>query len=398
MGKRVLSVARWPVGGIRTYMLYNYPFLTAAGYRFTFVGPAGDGFRQLSEELRGWDGAEFVSAELRGKRCLLRPAVRALLKTKRFALVHAQGMTAAVDVVLAGFGLGVPLAATLHDVFRPGEFAGAKGKASLWVLDKLLSRLDLLLAVGEDARANYVRHLPSFAHVPDRLVALPNGIDTGRFTRVTVEPKEGLRAKLGLDPDVRLVGFLGRFMIEKGFLVLVDAVEQLVAAELTSPFHVVAVGSGDYENRSRREVARRQLDRWVSFTGFVPDVAPLLRQFDLVVVPSVSETCPLLPMEAMVAGIPVLGSNCIGLREVLRGSPSVMVPAGDAQSLCRALKEAIANPWTAAARAYAPTAADRFDVRRSALELMGLFDRLTSRPRTAFGFRAASLGIGTSVR
>ena len=38
--RRVLVVVRWPVGGIRTHVLYNYPGACGVGYRFTFVGPA----------------------------------------------------------------------------------------------------------------------------------------------------------------------------------------------------------------------------------------------------------------------------------------------------------------------------------------------------------------------
>jgi glycosyltransferase involved in cell wall biosynthesis len=89
-----------------------------------------------------------------------------------------------------------------------------------------------------------------------------------------------------------------------------------------------------------------------------------------------SEACGLLAMEAMCAGVPVLGSDCIGLREVLADTPSVMVPAADPKALAEALKAAIDTPCTQAARAFAPEARRRFDVRPRAGKLLALFDEL----------------------
>ena len=65
-------------------------------------------------------------------------------------------------------------------------------------------------------------------------------------------------------------------------------------------------------------------------------------------------------MEAMCLGIPVLGSNCIGLREVLRGSPSAQVAAGSPEALAEGIARAMKEPWTEEARRYVPDARKRF--------------------------------------
>src|SRR5262249_49579640 len=145
------------------------------------------------------------------------------------------------------------------------------------------------------------------------------------------------------------------------------------------PYHVVAFGSGDCEHRYRAAVARVGLAHRVSFRDFVPDVAPVLRQLDLLVMPSLWEAAGILAMEALCLGVPVLGSDCIGLREVLRGTPARLAPPGDADAWAAALRSAIAAPWSAAARAYVSTARVRFDVRGPARELELLFDRLCGR-------------------
>src|SRR5579884_471509 len=67
-GRRVLVVVRFPLGGIRTHVLYNYPTLAAHGYRFTFVAPADAALDTFAESLRDLEGAEFVGVPARGPR------------------------------------------------------------------------------------------------------------------------------------------------------------------------------------------------------------------------------------------------------------------------------------------------------------------------------------------
>jgi glycosyltransferase involved in cell wall biosynthesis len=372
----VLTVARWPVGGIRTYVLYNYPTLAAAGYRFTFVGPADASFRAFRTELCDWDGAEFVEAPLRGRRCKLRSTVRKLLRSGRYNLVHSHGLTAAAHVALANLGPGVPHVVTSHDVFLPRHAAGTLGRIKLWILGRLLRRASALVNVGDDARLNLLEHIPTLRSSSCRIVTIPNGIQVSRFTEPTKRYRTVLRDQLGIGTDVTVLGYLGRFMEQKGFLPLLDALDNLIATGVSSRFHLVAVGSEDYEREYRREVEQRGLTRCVSFIPFTADAGSILRQLDVLLVPSLWEACPLLPMEAMAVGIPVLGSNCIGLREVLRDTPSVMVPLGDSHAWAAALHQAIVAPWTAPAQAFASEARARFDVSRSAEQLLQLFDDL----------------------
>src|SRR5262249_8436211 len=100
---------------------------------------------------------------------------------------------------------------------------------------------------------------------------------------------------------------------------------------------------------------------------------------DLLVVPSLWEASSLLSMEAMAAGVPVLGTDCIGLREVLRDTPSRMVRTGDEEDLTRGLREALADPWTLEARDFAAEACDRFDNAHSARKLLTLYTEMARR-------------------
>jgi glycosyltransferase involved in cell wall biosynthesis len=123
-------------------------------------------------------------------------------------------------------------------------------------------------------------------------------------------------------------------------------------------------------------VERLGLGEYVTALDFTPDVRPVLAQLDLLVVPSLWEASSLIAMEAMTAGVPVLGTDCIGLREVLRATPARVVAAGDVNALAKGLLEGVNNPWREEAIAFAPTACERFDNTPSAHKLAAVFGNL----------------------
>jgi glycosyltransferase involved in cell wall biosynthesis len=381
MRPRVLVVARWPVGGIRTHLLSNYSALAEEGYRFTFVGPADDSLDSLRAGFGDIEGTAFIGAPVENRRCRLWPVVRGLLREGRFGLLHSHGVTAAVHAALANLGVGVPHIVTLHEPLRTNQFLGWIGRLKRWALARALGLADVILTVSDDARANVLEYFPALRGPADRVRTVPNGITLKGYYTTDVGPVNDLRDRLGLGTQPFLIGFLGRFMPEKGFPVLLDAVDRLTREETVPPFHLVGFGSGDFRREYQRAVVRRGLDRVVTLLDFVPDVRPVLRQLDLVVVPSLWEASSLVSMEAMSAGVPVLGSDCIGLREVLRDTPSRLVAANDSAALALGLRAALEEPWTEAARAFAAEARDRFDNRHSVRRLAALFEELAEEAR-----------------
>jgi glycosyltransferase involved in cell wall biosynthesis len=373
---RVLVVARWPVGGIRTHLRHNCPTIHKAGYRCTFVLPQDESFAAAKEALDGLSGTEFIGVPMKGRDCPLWKTVRPLLRSGRFALVHAHGMVAAAHCALAGLGQKTPFIATLHDPFREEHFRGLAGSLKRWLLGRALARTSLLITVTADMRANLFHYFPNLRRQAPSVVTLPNGIDASRYE--DPPPPMVLRDDLRLKDGVTLIGFLGRFMPQKGFVELVQAIGRLVRFGSTPPFHLVAFGSGDYRREYQRNAEKLGLSSCITFCDLLSDVVPVLQDLDLLVVPSLWEASSLVSMEAMAAGVPVLGTDCLGLREVLRDTPSRMVTAGDVSALECGLREALAAPWTQAARAFAPIARERFDNQRSARRLVQLYEQKRS--------------------
>lgn len=374
-GPRVLIVSRWPVGGIRTHLGYNVPALAEAGYRCTFVVPE-DTVDSLRSTLADVDGCEFVGVAGKSVDRRLWSVVREQLRQRSFALMHAHGMSAAAHASLANVLSGVPLIVTLHEPLRRSQFRGVTGQLKRWLLGRALARAAAVVTVSDDSRANLLRFFPNLRAGQERTYTICNGIDVRPYQKrqITNLPHKGIRHQLELDDDTTLIGYLGRFMPEKGFPMLVETVARLVRHGGVRPFHVVAFGSGDYRREYQHDIERRDLADHLTLCDFVPDVAPILRQLDLVVVPSLWEASSLVSMEAMSAGVPVLGSDCPGLREVLRDTPSRTFRAGVVAELETSLRAALADLWTTEARAFAASAQERFDNRRSAARLVELYD------------------------
>jgi glycosyltransferase involved in cell wall biosynthesis len=375
--KRALVVARWPVGGIRTHLKHNYEAVSQAGYYSTFLVPDDESWVPLQDALADVSGIAIAVPDC-GKRLCLAGMVRAFLQTEPFDLVHAHGLTAAAHTALATVRNPIPFVVTVHEPLRPGQFPGLAGAGKRWLLGRALARAAAIITVSHDARDNLLRFFPNLRRHAHRVHTIPNGIDTDRYAAPPEKATADLRDELDLD-DETLIGFLGRFMPEKGFSLLLEVIARLVRFGSTRPFHVVAFGSGDYRREYQRQIEQRGLADHVTLRDFVADVRPVLEQLDLVVVPSLWEASSLVSMEAMSAGVPVLGSDCPGLREVLRDTPSRTVTTGDVSALECALRAALAHPWHDEAVAFAPEARRRFDNRRSARRLVELYDALTAR-------------------
>jgi glycosyltransferase involved in cell wall biosynthesis len=87
------------------------------------------------------------------------------------------------------------------------------------------------------------------------------------------------------------------------------------------------------------------LDRYVVFNGYREDVPRLLHGFDSFCLASFSEGLPVCLLEAMAAGVPVIGSNVRGIREVISHMETgLLFPSNDVDALTHAFEILIDNP------------------------------------------------------
>lgn len=366
---KMLIVVRHPVGGIRTFMRYVYRRFDPRRYAFTLICPELPETHVLLKDLADL-GLRHVPTASRVKAGAFARTVAATLWRDRFDLVHSHGFTAGLCAAPAALLRGTPHLMTCHDVLGERQLAGWRGSLRRHALSAAIARMDGVHCVTRDARDNLLKRLaPGSGRWRTEPFVIPNGIETQRFLRAA---PRSLRAELGLPPDCFLIGFFGRFMSQKGFAYLVDAVARLEAERPTGR-RPVLLTFGAHDGFIREEqaaVRRRGLSDTIRFLPFEADIAATLKGLDVVAMPSLWEACGLVAMEAMVAGVPLVGTTCVGLREVLHDTPAATVPPADSDALFDALAREMTTPTTAAARRFVAQAAIRFDVqpRAAALE------------------------------
>lgn len=367
--RNVLVVARHPVGGIKTYFKYVYTNELFREFNFTLIVPRAD---DNSYFFSVFEGGEFQCIETDVTHAAFISSIIRALASGKYDLLHTHGFTAGLLSALPARMTRVPHIMTAHDVLLPWQFRGLKGRAKKAVIGGLFQLIDVLMAVGQDARQNLEANYPWLTG-SRKLAAVRNGIDVERFR---VGSKRDLKAELGLAPDTILFGFFGRFMSQKGFRYLVDAVELIKKKEPSLNLKVATFGWGGFIREEQQAIKERGLESSFYFMPHTDDMPAAIRGVDAVVMPSQWEACPLLPMEAMVAGVPVIGSDCIGLNEVLLDTPARIFKSGDVNTLVDALLDFTQNRdlFISTARTFVGEASARFDCQISAEGLMDLYE------------------------
>ncbi len=249
-----------------------------------------------------------------------------------------------------------------------------EGRIKQRTLERLFRRVDIIHTVTEDGRENLLEYLPSLDR--SRIHTILHGIDVAEFSRAPAQ--DFRRTTAGLDEHDFLIGFFGRFMAPKGFRYLVEAMDILInRRHLPRRPVVITFGDGGYSREEYATIKQRRLDDYFVKLPHTDDMPGAVKGVDLVAMPSLWEACGLLAMEALVAGTPIIGTSCVGLREVLAGSPARIIPPADAEALADAIELEMAAPRRQEFLAWAPQAITRFAPDRPAGELLDLYRLVT---------------------
>lgn len=372
---RVLVAARWPVGGIRSYLRYTYGLLSPDEIDIVIVGPKSDELDECGKLLAPFN-PRLYACESSSIKHMFRGYSRAL-RENRVDVVHSQGYSSAVAGALPVRARGLPHVVSIHDMFTDALRKKWSVRLGRIGLATALGMVDVIQATGAAVEANFREHMNLWPATRPRLVTLRNGIDLARFEG---QERRDLREELGLARDDFLIGFLGRFMAIKGFSVLVRSIAKLHSrSDLPGRPVVVAVGSGGFVREDKAAIEQQSLSEHFRFLPHTNDVGATLRGLDTVVVPSFSEASPLLPMEALCSGTPVIASAAAGLLDVLEDTPAKIFPIGDAEKLAEALRMSMMEPDKAKHEAFRREAMDRFDARRTAHAIRDLLFELAHR-------------------
>ena len=285
-------------------------------------GPFVDDLRAAGHPTEVIETGARPAAQLASARRL-----RSLLRRSGAAVVHANGIKAAVVAVLATRRSGIPVVWFKHDVSHDG-----------WLARAVAARCSAVVAASSAVTATFSDAQRKKVHVVDHQIPEPR-----------VDPDEARRRvldALAADEPVTVVALVGRLDPLKGHRELLELAPALLESVPTLRF--LFVGGDDpshreHAGRLRREVGERRLDHAVVFTGHRNDAAALIAGSDLLAVPSVTdrrglgaEAGPYVALEALALGTPVVGYAQGALPERL-GESGILVPMRDRPALAEAI-------------------------------------------------------------
>ena len=365
---KILLVARWPVGGIKTYFRYIYGTDVFRNAEITLLAPA-DGLR------------DFIATQLPAERITLIPvagdgksikvALKKALKENHFDVVHSHGFSTSFFVQQVMWLSKTPHLMTAHDVFLPNTFIGFAGFFKKIGMYWLLSTVTKVLSVSEDARNNIYEYFPSLSTA--QVKNITNGIDTSFFSKGVARD---FRGELNL-AGRPIIGFFGRFMAQKGFRQIIQAIEILEKEKFIDVMPVVLTfGWGGFIREDYALIETMGLSTHFRQMPFTDDVAAAIKGGDMVVMPSRWEACGLLAMEVLSAGTPLISSNCIGLRCVVENTPAKTIQPYSPEQLADAIAAELKNSSAAEFAAFQPEAVERFNLTRPAVELHNYYKKI----------------------
>ncbi len=249
--------------------------------------------------------------------------LRRLMQVEGVDIVHTHS---SIDAWLAGFAaksLRVPVVRSRHvsiPVKRRRNFVYNA------LCDRIISSGDAVRDVLIDAGVE-----------PDKIVAIPCGVDVERFHPAVAG--ERVRREFNLTGSV--VGTVAMFRHSKGHRVLLRAIPEVLKSEPGAVFLWVGDGVGRAE--LQREIADMGLQSMVRLLGFREDVPTCLAAMDVLVLPSIkSDGVPQVIIQALAMHKPVVASAVGGIPEVVQHQRTgVLVPPNDPAALATAIVQVL---------------------------------------------------------
>ena len=247
--------------------------------------------------------------------------IRNIIVEGNFDIVHTHSSVAGVVGRLAAATAGVPV--IVHHVHGWGLRAGMSRLTRMVYLG--LERLcasftDRLIVVGKpDIQKGLAHGIGS----EGKFVLIYNGIEVEKFCQQI--DGQGLRSELGLEPDSKLVGMIGRLDEQKNPLDLIRTAAIVVEAYPGVQFLIA--GDGPLRAECEQLIQSLGLEGVVFLLGYRSDIPAILSILNLTVMSSLWEGLPIAFLEAMAAGKPVVANDVDGARDVvIDGETGYLVP------------------------------------------------------------------------
>jgi glycosyltransferase involved in cell wall biosynthesis len=360
------------LGGAQSVLYHLWPSLCKSD-RYTFELCALNYMGHFGELLRS-EGATVHCLECKYKYDPVAIArLRKIVLSGSYKIVHVHLFPELIIAPLAVLGISdIRLVYTEHLATNRRRRLGFVGR----MLDRFAYRYYArIIAVNNSTYRNLITWLPELVK---RTVLIPNAVNLNFIKRSGKAARAHLLTEFGLSSqtEAKLILFAGRLVHQKGVDILLSSLSQL------KHYNYFCLIAGDGPEREKLEAMANSLginDR-VRFLGTRLDVSYLLQQVDFLILPSRYEGLPLIVLEAMAAGCPIVATKVDGTEEVLQHEVSaLLVPPEDARALTEAIRRLLEDAELGRRLAgQAQRDAQMYSADRIAEQLIALYDDVLS--------------------
>jgi glycosyltransferase involved in cell wall biosynthesis len=265
--------------------------------------------------------------------------MKELLRTHKFDLVHTNTSKAGVLGRLAAAAYGIPAVHTPHGHIFYGYW-GPFITQMFVLVERLMARYAARILSLTDIETQ--ESLEKGIGRPNQYVTIHSGVPLQPFNQLPREMGGLFRANQGIPDNAFVFVSVGRLVPIKGFDILLRA---FAAADFKDkPVFLAIAGDGDEKERLKSLAVSLGIADRVKFAGQLNDVRPALAAADAFALASRNEGMGRAFIEAMAAGLPVIGTNVGGIPSFIKdGSTGLLVPAGDVAALAGCMQRLVAD-------------------------------------------------------
>jgi glycosyltransferase involved in cell wall biosynthesis len=286
-----------------------------------------------------------------------------------YRIVHSHTVRSAMVGGMAAALAGVPMVYHAHSPTSRNTTGGWLDRINAMVEQLSLRRVARVIAVSHAM----AEHIARGGFDARRIAVVPNGVPQ--------LPGLGPRRR---PRGVWTLGTVALFRPRKGTEILLEAIALLRRQGTAVRLRAIgAFESLNYQAEIGACLQRLALSGDVTWTGFTRDVTTELLKMDLLVLPSLfGEGLPMVVLEAMAAGVPVVATRVAGVPEAIRhGQDGVLADPGDAEQLARAIADVIEGrcDWSEMRRSAHERHAEHFSDRAMAAGVAAVYNELLCR-------------------
>jgi len=262
-----------------------------------------------------------------------------LSAVKASDIVHAHGHPYLTSLLAAKLAKRYhkPFVLTQHNTFIQYDsmFDNVERLNDLAVGKETLNDADRIIAVSEATR----QYVLSLGAKPQKIRVLHNGVDIDHFKPIPGK-REAMRRKFGISPKAIVALTVRRLVYKNGVDILIESAA--IAVKKNPNVVFLVVGKGPDQNSVQERTRQLGIEANFKLVGFVSDadLPACYNAADFFVLPSKSgEGLPLVALEAMACGLPVVATDVGGIKEILLGNYGVLVPPNQPEAMAKAIFE-----------------------------------------------------------